>query len=77
MNQLLKDILTCKDGESFDALKVVGVLGVLVFICLSIAAVALKTTFDHQGYGIGLGSTLGALGFGLNQKKTTEPGGMG
>lgn len=73
MGQLLKDILTCKDGQSFDWGRVLGLGTILVFLGLSVADAIWHFKFDHQAFGIGAGSTFAGVGTALKLKENSEP----
>jgi len=74
MRKMIKDSLTGVDGESFDIVRVLSALVILVALGLTIYVVVYKDTpFDIQSYGIGIGTIFAALGAALKLKENTEP----
>jgi hypothetical protein len=73
MNTVIKDILTGIDGQTFAVIKVLGLVIVLVFIFLEVAAFFTGKAFDGQAYGIGAMATLGAMGAAIKLTETSEP----
>jgi hypothetical protein len=73
MNQIFKDCLTGKDGESYDIGRVLWIVGVFTFIGLSFYAVMRSGTFDPLNWGAGYGALLGGGGAGVALKAKTEP----
>lgn len=80
MIQFIKDLLTGKDGESYDVHRVSILLGVVVLVGTvaysmvrveKIALVDVGTLLNN--FGIALGSILGGGGLGLMAKAKTEP----
>jgi len=69
MNKLLNDILKELDGNTYDVAKVLWVLGVLVFLALSITAVIMKQPWNPAQYGIGFGAVLAGGGASMGFKK--------
>jgi hypothetical protein len=74
IKQFFKDILTAKDGESFDVGRALLVFGVLAFIGLACYSIMKGNPFDALGFGGGLGAILGGGGVGIGMKSNTEPG---
>jgi len=75
MNKFIKDLLTEINGEKFDVARVLWILGVLVYIGLSIAAVIIKgQLWDPVNYGIGFGAVLAGGGAALALKKDAPTG---
>jgi hypothetical protein len=75
MMDLLKDCITCKDGESGDMGRVIGVLLVIAFIGISIYAyIILKQAFNPVEWGTGAGGTVTGIGALLKLKEKSEPG---
>lgn len=71
--KFLTDIFTENDGASFCMARLGFALGVLAYIGLSCwTVIYLGKPFDMQGFGIGLGATLGAGGAGIAMKAKTE-----
>ena len=75
MKKLLNDILTGLDGETYDIGKVLWVLGVLVYLFLSIAALFKGQLWSPGQYGLGLGAVLAGGGAAMKLKIGTEPNG--
>jgi hypothetical protein len=73
MNQIIKDVLTGIDGQSFVLVKVVGFLVVLVFMGIEIAAFVTGKPFDAQAYGIGAGAAIAAMGAAIKLSESSEP----
>jgi hypothetical protein len=72
---LLKDCLTCKDGESYDMGRVLGAVMVLVFLGISIYVYTVaKQPFDPMNWGTGAGGTVTGIGALLKLKEKSEPG---
>lgn len=73
LKRVVNDIVTEKDGQSFDIIKVVGVIGLLIYFGLSIYTVILNpSTFNYMNWGTGFGLILGAIGGAVKVKETTE-----
>lgn len=70
---MIKDLVTCKDGESYDMGRVLLILGALAFIALSIYAVYRGGAFDPMNWGAGYGVLLGGGQAGIAMKSKTEP----
>jgi hypothetical protein len=69
-------MLTGKDNLTYDAARVVGVLGALVYIVFWIVQVTLTRRFappDADAYGRGLGMVLLAMAGACAIKRGTEP----
>ena len=73
--KLLNDILTGKDGETFDIARVLGATTVLTFLGLAVYSVVKNPMhhFDMQSFGIGAGAVIAAMGAALGMKSKTEP----
>ena len=74
--KLLSDILTGKDNLTYDAARVVGVLGEFAYIVFWSVQVALTRHFgagDADAYGRGLGVVMLAMAGACAIKKSTEP----
>jgi heme A synthase len=69
--QIVKDSLTEGDGETFDPIRVLGMLLVVVFIVLSVLSWVFNRPFDMVAYGTGAGLTISALGMAV--KITDKP----
>lgn len=75
VHKLVRDILTGKDGLSYDYVKVVGLPAILVGLHLSYMSVVLNPehAFDIQSYGLGMGALIFGIGGGVWVKRATEP----
>lgn len=73
MIKLIKDILTGVDNQTYDVGRLLWVLGVLVYLGLSITALVKGQPWEPQSFGIGLGAVLAGGGAALGFKKATEP----
>ena len=74
--RFLNDILTGKDNLTFDAARVVGVMGASAYIIFWTAAVFHLGSFtatDAASYGTGLGLVLVAMAGAVKLKQETEP----
>ena len=74
--KLLRDMLTGKDNLTYDAARVVGVLGAFAYIVFWCVQVALARTFaptDADAYGRGLAVVLLAMAGACTIKRSTEP----
>ena len=74
--KLFTDILTGKDNITFDAARVVGVLGAfayIVFWCVQVYQARRFEPADADAYGKGLGIVLIAMAGAVLIKKSTEP----
>ena len=74
--KVLNDILTGKDNSTFDAARVVGVLGAFAYIVFWIFQVVVSRKFDAQdadAYGKGLAIVLLAMAGACTIKRSTEP----
>jgi hypothetical protein len=73
MSKFFNDILTGKDGESYDVGRVLWVIGVLVFLGLSIFTVIQGQAWHPLDFGTGLGGILAGGGISIGVKSGTEP----
>jgi uncharacterized membrane protein len=73
MNQMIKDILTGIDGQSYALVKVIGFAVVLLFMSLEILAFITGKPFDGQAYGIGAGAAIAAMGAAIKLSEKSEP----
>jgi len=74
--RLFNDILTGKDNLTFDAARVVGVMGACAYVVFWAAAVfhfGSFTATDAASYGTGLGLVLVAMAGAVKLKQETEP----
>jgi hypothetical protein len=74
--KFISDILTGKDNLTYDAARVVGVLGAFAYIVFWSVQVALTRRFgpgDADAYGRGLGVVMLAMAGACAIKKNTEP----
>lgn len=75
MKKLIIDMLTGKDGSTYDVVRVGGVMTLLTFLALAAYAVVAKgQTWDPQAFGIGAGAVIAAVGAACGLKAKTEPG---
>lgn len=77
VHKLVRDILTGKDGTTYDYIKVVGLPTIVVALHLSYVSVVLNPahTFDIQSFGLGMGALIFGIGSGVWVKRATEPSG--
>ncbi len=74
--KLLSDILTGKDNLTYDAARVVGVLGAFAYVafwCFQVATSRHFGAVEADAYGRGLGLVLLAMAGACAIKRTTEP----
>lgn len=74
--KFLSDILTGKDNLTYDAARVVGVLGALsyiVFWCIQVATTRHFGATEADAYGRGLGLVMLAMAGACAIKRSTEP----
>jgi hypothetical protein len=74
--KIWNDMMTGKDNLTYDAARVVGVLGAFAYIAFWIVEVALTRRFappDADAYGKGLGMVLLAMAGACAIKGNTEP----
>ena len=74
--KLFNDILTGKDNLTYDAARVVGVLGAFAYVVFWCVEVAITRRFDPgqaDAYGKGLSMVLLAMAGACAIKKSTEP----
>ncbi len=74
--KLITDILTGRDNLTYDAARVVGVLGAAAYIAFWVVQVACAHRFapsDADAYGRGLSMVLLAMAGAVAIKKSTEP----
>lgn len=76
--KFLSDMLTGKDNMTYDAGRVIGVVGALMYVVFWTVQVMATRRFTPQeadAYGKGLGMVLLAMAGALAMKAHTEPGG--
>ena len=74
MKQFFKQILTGKDNETFDFVRVLAVVGAVEGLALMGYTVVYRGEhFDFTTFGTGLGVLLAAASAALYAKKDTEP----
>jgi hypothetical protein len=76
VNKFLSDLLTGKDNLTYDAARVVGVLGALAYVAFWSIQVWHSTAFtsaDARAYGEGLGMVLIAMAGAVKLKASEEP----
>ena len=74
--KIFRDMLTGKDNLTYDAARVVGVLGAfayIVFWCVQVAVVRRFAPGDADAYGRGLAVVLLAMAGACTIKRNTEP----
>ncbi len=74
--KLLNDVLTGKDNLTYDAARVVGVLGAFAYVafwCVQVARAGQFGPADADAYGKGLSMVLLAMAGACAIKKSTEP----
>ena len=74
--KILSDMLTGKDNLTFDAARVVGVIGAMAYIafwCVQVWQVHRFEPADADAYGKGLGIVLLAMAGAVMLKRSTEP----
>jgi len=74
--KFLTDLMTGKDNLTFDAARVVGVIGALAYIgfwCVQVWHMHRFEPADADAYGKGLGMVLLAMAGAVMLKKSTEP----
>ena len=69
----LKNILTGDDNETYEISSVLGFAVVVVFLLLEIAAFCTGKPFDANGFGVGAGLAIGAMGTAIKLSKSSEP----
>jgi hypothetical protein len=75
MKSVIKDMSTGIDGESFDFIRILGMLTIVVALSLSVFVVVWRNaTFDMQQFGLGIGLVFAAVAGALKLKESTEPG---
>ncbi len=74
--KVLNDIMTGKDNFTFDAARVMGVLGALAYVVFWCVQVAIARRFDPRdadAYGRGLSMVMLAMAGACAIKRSTEP----
>ena len=74
--KLLNDIFTGKDNLTYDAARVVGVLGAFIYIvfwCVQVVMTRQFVATDADAYGRGLAVVLLAMAGACTIKRSTEP----
>lgn len=78
-SRFIKDIVTERDGESFDIARFLWAIGTLVFFGLVIyTTVLIPASFNMMNFGIAFGGILAGGGASIKIKESTEqpmPGG--
>lgn len=73
--KLFKDMSTGRDGESYDVIRILALLSVVIALALTVYVVVYKDKpFNMQDYGLGIGILFASVGAALRLKETTEPG---
>ena len=76
MNKFLSDLLTGKDNLTYDAARVVGVIGAFAYVAFWAVQVWRSEAFtsaDARSYGEGLGLVLIAMSGAVTLKASEEP----
>lgn len=74
MKAVVKDILTSKDGESYNFAKVAGVIIMTVWLIVSLVVVAIcKVAVDLNGWGGVTTAIYGAINAAIRATHITEP----
>ena len=71
--KFVSDCLTGKDNLTYDAGRVIGVLGALMYVVFWTVQTLRFSPGDAEAYGRGLGMVLLAMAGGLALKARTEP----
>ena len=70
----LNDLVTSRDGRSFDPIRIGVIVSGLSLIGLAVYAVVInKQTFDALQFGTGLAAIFAGGGFGIGAKAKDEP----
>lgn len=74
LSTVTKDILTEKDGTSFDVTKVQWFIGTIIYFVMTVYSVmhTEKHEFDFTAWGVGFASILAAGSVGVKIKESTE-----
>ncbi len=73
IGNVTKDILTEKDGQSFDITKVIWVIGTLVYFgCTFYDMIKNHASFNYLNWSVGFAGILAAGSAGVKIKETTE-----
>jgi len=80
--KVLQDVLTGKDNLTYDAARLIGVVGALAYVIFWVAAVfhihgAVFSATDSAAYGAGLAAVLMGMAGAVKLKETAEPQGPG
>lgn len=71
--KVIKDCTTSKDGESFEAGRILWIFGALAFLALSCYHVWRNHAFDPLSFGTGYGGLIFGGGAGIGLKSNDEP----
>jgi len=72
MNAMFKDLLTESDGVTYDLVRWLAVVSILVGLGLSVFSVVVKgQAFSLQDFGIGIGAVFLSVGAALKLKEPT------
>lgn len=70
----IKNLMTGKDNETYDFIRVAAILGVIQGLGLTLYTVVCQQQhFNLEQFGVGLGAMLGGAGAGIGLKSNTEP----
>ena len=74
MNTILRQLLTDRDNVSYDVVRVLAVLSIVVALSLAVYAVVWKgQVFSLQDFGIGIGAVFLSVGGALKMKGDQPP----
>lgn len=71
--KLFKDIFTGKDNQTADGIKILALIGVIIFLFGTIYEIFVNHKFDGQSFCNSLSTIIGAVCVALRIKQTTEP----
>lgn len=73
VSRFIKDLVTERDGESFDIARALWALGTLIFLGLVIyTTILIPASFNMMNFGIAFGGILAGGGAAIKIKETTE-----
>ena len=74
MKTILTQMMTGRDNRTFDAVRVLAVLSIIVGLALAVYVVVWKgQPFSLQDFGLGIGAVFLSVGGALKLKADTEP----
>lgn len=72
MNKFFTDILTEKDGETIDPVRLCGLIGFAIYNFISVLHSFLEPHFDYIQYATGLSVIIGVISAGITYKYKHE-----